>query len=69
MFTRKESISVPKKSKSLYDKSRFNKFMPNISKANLKQIQDALILLLIVFWNSNSISILRFKIYGDCLVL
>ena len=71
MCTGKESVSVPNKSESVFDKSLSNKPISRKSNANPSEIQDALknhiISILIVFWNSNSISTLTFKISGDCL--
>ena len=42
MCTGKESISVPNKSKSVFDKSLSNKPIPRKSKANPSEMQDAL---------------------------
>ena len=74
IFSRKESISASNKFKCASDRSKSNKSISDKSKVhprtNLICINKNLIILIfIAFWNLNSISILRFKISRDCLVL
>ena len=74
MFTEKESISVPNKSKSISDKSTSKKFISDKSKTNPRQVQDALIgnqyfLYSSHFKTSLAFLFLRFEIFSDYLVL
>ena len=55
---------------SVSSKSNCHKFISDESKANPKCInENPMVSILVVFWNSSSISVLRIKISGDCLVL